>query len=134
MGELPAHWVQKDIDYRAVLFSNKRDLSSITIDAWCKSAADDSSLTKLSGILYHGIQNFKVTEQKTVTLHRRDALHTSGNGKVDGQEIFFSAYVLKMNACVFDFVYIGFPDHLDDYDDFHNMVQGFQYIKGPRIL
>lgn len=134
VGKLSSDWDQKNLKYRAVFFQHKRDFSSITIDSWCKSSADDASLEALSRHLYMAVDDFRLSEQEKIRLAGRDALSTSGFGKMDGQEVFFSVTVFKMNACVFDFVYVGFPPQLVSHEDFQNMILGFQFISGPQIL
>lgn len=134
VGKLSDDWVQKNVRYRAVFFQHKRDLASITIDSWCQSAADDASLESLSKQLYLAVDGFKLSEQEKMKLSGRDALRTAGFGKMDGQDVFFSTTVLKMNACVFDFIYVGFPPSLASYEDFKNMIFGFEFILGPQIL
>lgn len=134
VGKLSDEWQQKNLRYRAVFFQHKREKSSITIDSWCQSAADDASLETLSRQLYLAVDGFKLSEQEKMRLADRDALRTGGFGKMDGQDVFFSTTVLKMNSCIFDFIYVGFPPNLASYEDFKNMILGFEFVSGPRIL
>lgn len=134
VGKLSEDWIQKNVRYRAVFFQHKKDLSSITIDSWCQSSADDASLETLSRQLYLAVDGFKLSEQQKIRLAQRDALRTSGFGKMDGQDVYFSTAVLKMNACVFDFIYVGFPPNLASHEDFKTMILSFEFISGPQIL
>lgn len=137
IGILPSDWRLEKIRYRAVLFVHRDTHESIMIDSWCQGAADDGSLESLTEQLYLAMNQSQITHQEVVQLDGRKALHASGLGTVDGKNIYMATYVLKMNACVFDFVYVtesadqGPGAHLDD---FEAAVRGFHYIKGPRIL
>ncbi|MBU0506669.1 MAG: hypothetical protein ABII18_13685 [bacterium] len=134
VGKLPTYWKQEKIAYRAVLFANQHDFSTITIDSWCRDAAGDASLRNLTEDLFRGINNFQDKARYDFTAAGRAALLTEGYGSVDGRDIFISAYVFKMNTCVFDFLYVTLPDQMGYYDDFKNMIKEFRFIKGPKIL
>lgn len=137
IGILPSDWRLEKIRHRAVLFVHRDTHESITIDSWCHGAADDGSLESLTDQLYLAMNQSKITNKDFVSLDDRSALHASGFGNVDGKNIYMATYVLKMNACVFDFVYVtesadqGPGAHLDDFD---TAVREFHYIRGPRIL
>jgi hypothetical protein len=137
IGVLPSDWRSQKIRYRAVLFVHRDTHESITIDSWCQGAADDGSLESLTDQLYLAMNQSRITHKEFLKLDGRAVLHASGFGSVDGKAITMATYVLKMNACVFDFVYVAesadqMPGvHLDDFDA---AVQEFHYIKGPRIL
>ncbi|MBF0104906.1 MAG: hypothetical protein HQM16_06220 [Deltaproteobacteria bacterium] len=134
IGPLPSYWRNKKIKYRAVFFVNARDHSSITIDSWCQGACDDASLSVLTDQLTRGIADYKITQRTVSQLAGRDVLQTEALGTVDGRRVFLSFYVLKMNHCVFDFVYVSEPGRLEYYGEFKHMVQGFKFVKGPDVL
>jgi len=134
VSPLPPVWQQQKIDYRAVLFTNAADQATITIDAWCRRATDDSSLLVQTNQLLQGIQNLHVTQQTKAMLAKRATLITEAYGFIDGRKIFITTTVLKMNACVFDFIYVSVPEKLQSHDDYQQMVNGFKYIKGPKLL
>lgn len=134
IGKLPPAWRREDTAFHALVFLNRDDQSSITVDSFCKGAFDDTGLKTLTRELTRGIEGFQVAEQLPVSLSQREALHTTGSGQVDGAPVFFESFVLKMNACVFDFVYISRPQELTTRGDFHFLVNGFHYVKGPKVL
>ncbi len=134
IGNLPSYWKKKGIDYRAILFVNQKDQSTITVDSWCKRAAGDASLKTLTDDLLRGITDLETGDSYEFSPSNRAALLTEGTGKVDGRDIYISTYVFKMNACVFDFVYVTFPDELEYLPDFKKMIEGFEFIKGPKLL
>lgn len=137
IGVLSSDWRWQKIRYRAALFVHRDTHESITIDSWCQGAADDGSLEALTDQLYLAMNQSQITHKEFIQLDGRAALHASGFGNVDGKTITMATYVLKMNACVFDFVYVAQSadktpgPHQDDFDA---AVRDFHYIKGPRIL
>lgn len=134
IGKLPSHWKREKIKYRAVLFLNEADQASVTIDSWCKGAFDDGPLEGLSEDLLKGMDRHKIIKQQKRMLGGRAALHTEATGVLDGRQVFFSGVVLKKNECVFDFVYVSFPDKGSSYQDYLGMVEGFYFIEGPEVL
>lgn len=134
IGKLPENWRQKEINFRAVLFQNERTQSTITVSSWCKRAFDDGSLQTLTEQLYSGLENLKIIESHDESLDGRESRVTAARGKLDSQPVYLKTYVLKMNECVFDFLYVATPDKLSDAADFDVMVEGFSYGQGPRIL
>lgn len=137
IGILPSSWRHQKIRYRAALFVHQDTKESITIDSWCQGSADDGSLESLTDQLYLAMNQSQITRKDFISLDDRRALHSSGFGNVDGKDVYMATYVLKMNFCVFDFVYVSESDdkkpglHQDDFDA---AVREFHYIKGPRIL
>lgn len=134
IGELPNTWKEKELKYRAVLFKNENDDATITVSSWCKGAYDDAPLEILSMQQLMGLEDLKTLEEKTVTLEDREALRVQSTGKMDGAPIYVRSYILKMNNCVFDFFYISSPEVKSSVLDFEDLVQGFVFGKGPRVL
>lgn len=134
LGELPVTWKRRKIKFHALLFENLDDKSTITIDSFCKGSVDGGSLEDLTRKLLRSIQNVKISSRKKHQLSNREALQTVFTGTVDGRTIFSDIYVLKMNECVFDFIYLSYPDQNQHRVDFEAMVQGFRYIDGPEPI
>jgi len=134
IGILPSPWKEQRIRERAVLFENLNDHSTITISSWCKGAIDDVSQEILSQNLVRALTDTNILEKKEVPLGGRKAVMTRFTGELDHALVYLKTYVLKMNQCVFDFYYVGFPHHHDSEKDFDQMVQGFVYLKGPEVL
>lgn len=134
VGELPSAWKKQPIKFRAILFENQNDQATITLDSWCQRAVDDRSLEVLTQQLLKGITNIKIIKQETVDMDGRAALQTDASGTMDGQDIFISLYVLKMNYCVFDFFFVSKPNQLETLPDFKALVEGFDWLAGPKML
>lgn len=134
IGSLPRYWDQKSIKFRALLFENDRDGSTITIDSWCRGAYSDSSLTGLMSELRRGLADVKTLSSETVMIDQRAALNNSWSANLDGRTVFMNAYVIKKDNCVFDFVYVTLPGQQLYEADFHQMVRGFKLLTGPDLI
>lgn len=134
IGPLPSPWKKEKIEFRALYFINEIDSSSITVSSWCKGAFDDGRLKDLSRRMTRGITEIEIIEHKTTQIDLRDAMQQSLFGKMDGVPIYMKTYVMKKNECVFDFIYVTIPNKREYEKDFDNMVHGFEYIKGPKIM
>ena len=134
VGTLPAYWKQKKIKFRALFFENQNDHSTITIDSFCRSAVDSGNLEDLTKKLLRSLKKVHIEQQKSEILSGREALQTVFTGYVDGNKILSDIYVLKMNECVFDFIYVSYPSDNNYQTDFLNLVKGFQFIEGPDPL
>lgn len=134
IGPLSPAWVQKELKYRAVVFTHNSYSSSIALSAFCKGAYDDIRLSILTDQLFYSITNRKRLFQKTVLMDRREAQRTVVNGKMDGAPIVVDVVVLKMNECVFDFSLSSVPgDYEKTRGDFEKFYQGFHYLEGPPL-
>ncbi len=132
VGILPTDWNLTKFQYDAILFNRPNLQQSISVDSFCKSSADDAALNILTRQIIQGIQNEKITYQKTITLDGKEALHTLVKGVFEGSPINLETVVLRMNKCVFDFVYVTVPENYSDGAlDFEKFYQGFHFVKGP---
>lgn len=131
---LSKDWVKKQVGRRALLFQNRSDSSTITISSWCKRAFDDGSPKSLSEQLYYGLDKLKVMDEAAVPLGGRTGYMMEASGELDSAPIHLKSYVVKMNECVFDFLYVTSPERKASVGDFDRMVSGFKYVKGPNLL
>ncbi len=133
IGQLPSTWVRKKFSYRALLFQSPNG-SSISVNSFCKGSFDDGPLPLLSRQLLYGLGNQKTHSQKTFKLDGRDAIRTVVDGAMDGAQVTVDAVTLKMNECIFDFVYTSTPhDYSAGVSDFEGLYKGFKYLHGPKI-
>jgi len=131
---LSKDWEKKQVGRRALLFQNRNDQATITISSWCKRAFDDGSPKSLSEQLYYGLDKFKVVDEAEVPLGGRMGYVMEARGELDSAPIHLKSYVVKMNECVFDFLYVTSPERKTSVGDFDRMVSGFKYVKGPGVL
>lgn len=134
VGSLPSTWQKTPFSYRAILFTHWQAQASISVDAFCKGSADDGPLTLLARQLFYGLSNQRIHLQKKLRLDGREAVRSVVSGALDGADVTMDAVVLKMNECVFDFVYTSNPrDYKLGVHDFENFYEGFHYISGPPL-
>lgn len=134
VGRLPDIWKSRKIDENAALLQNQQDNATITLSSWCKGAFNDGTLAELSQQLYGSLVDYKILEQRTLPIDDREGLITAVTGTLDGKPMYLKTFVLKMNQCVFDFVYVTVPEARIGETDFDAMVSGFHFISGPDIL
>lgn len=134
VGKLPDHWVLKETEKNLLLFKNVYDASTISVSSWCRGAVDDGSVESLTRQLLAGLTKVKVLNQNKIPLANRYALMTEAYGVLDTRNVFFKTYVLSKHSCVFDFIYVTLPGQTQYLEDFDRMVQGYQLIKGPKLL
>lgn len=131
---LSKNWVKKSVERRAMLFQNRSDGATITVSSWCKRAFDDGSPKSLSEELYYGLEKLRVVDQAEVPLGGRTGYMMEASGELDSAPVHLKSYVVKMNECVFDFLYVTSPERKASVGDFDRMVSGFKYVKGPGVL
>lgn len=132
IGDPGPDWMLKKYRFRALFFAHRTQSATMTVDAFCKGAFDDAGLDTLTSQLTYGMTNLQQKRQTRTRLEGRDALRTYVTGKVDGASVSMDMVVLKMNECIFDFVYITLPHQHEVYvKDFEKLIYGFEYISGP---
>ena len=133
-GPLSDLWQKKKIKARALLFQNSSDLATITVSSWCRNAASEVPLIALTEELHAGIENLKTIAANEVPVGPRVGYMTTVTGQVDNKNIWLKTVVLKMNSCIFDFLYVSTPDQITSVADFDQAVTSFGYVKGPDLL
>lgn len=132
VGPLPAEWKRTSFSYRAILFNHAEKNRTITVSAFCKGSFDDAPLQVLTNQLLYNVTGQKQRTRKSLMLDGREALRTVVAGRVDGALVMLDAVALKMNECVFDFVYVSQPeDYESGVSDFEGFYGGFKYLQGP---
>lgn len=130
VGGLGPAWVKQSFDYKTILFKHSYHKASISVDAFCKGSFDDASLGIMTNQLLYGLTNQKRSFQRKIKLDNHEALRTRATGAIDGIPVALDIVVLKMNECVFDFVYTSSPgQHLKLTSDFERFYQGFHFIQ-----
>ncbi len=132
VGFLPPYWKVTPFSYRSIFFIHASLSSSISVDAFCKGSFDDAPLPLLSHQLSYGLGNLKEMKKQNLKLNGRDAFRQVVSGTMDGAPIMLDTVVLKMNECIFDFIYTSLPKNYSaGVRDFESLYNGFKYITGP---
>lgn len=107
-----------------VAYQSKDTASIISIDSACRNANSQSQadLKTLTDMLFLGITDVTLREERGVELEKNPALKTTLSGKLNGEPIMFQTVVMKRGGCVYDFVYMArpkfFAKHEDDFAHF----------------
>lgn len=103
VGPVPSTWKKSDaVDGAMLAFTDEPHSGMVSVYGRCGKDGDDVPLSALTQHLLIGFTEREVTEQKTVQLDGREALHTVLSAKLDGVKTGLSLYVLKKDGCVFD--------------------------------
>lgn len=128
VGVLPQDWSQINLGVATITFRNEKLNSSISTDAYCDQAYDDSSLSSLTKHLFPGLQKIEIQKETLLQLDGREALRTSLQAVFDGIPVRVETVVVKKNWCLFDFYLVSTPENLNSaLPDFEHFFQGFSY-------
>jgi hypothetical protein len=128
VGVLPEAWTQVDLGIAAITFHNPSLNSSISTDAYCDQAYDDSSLEVLTKHLFPGLQKIKIQKETPLMLDQREALRTSLQASLDGVPVQMETVVVKKNWCLFDFYLVSTPEKfIEALPYFESFYQAFSY-------
>lgn len=110
VGPVPSTWKKSDaVDGAMLAFTDEPNGGMVSVYGRCGKDGDDVPLSALTQHLLIGFTEREVTEQKTVQLDGREALHTVLSAKLDGVKTGLSLYVLKKDGCVYDLIYAAPP-------------------------
>ncbi len=128
-GEVPATWRRLDASDSLLAFRDEGAESTVLLNGRCGRADDDVPLAALTSHLFLTFTEREMVEQKLVPMDGREAMHTMLRAKLDGVLKGFEAYVLKKDACVFDFVQVSAPTRLEaNRPAFERFVSGFHTL------
>ncbi len=105
-----------------------RDVPAIiSVRSQCQEHGD-SSLEQFTDHLRIDFGEWKVTEQRFVTLINREALRSTVEATLDGAPVKLEVIVLKKNGCLFDLGYYAIPSAFaDGMAAFEQVVEGFEF-------
>ena len=130
-GPIPASWERVKLEGPLLAFHDKVTEGSIDVYAQCGKDADDEPLVALTKHLLIGFTERDFKEEKLLPLDGREALHTRVDAKLDGVMMSLDIYVLKKDGCVYDLVYVAYPDRFPrGVDAFGSFVAGFGTVGG----
>jgi hypothetical protein len=125
----PAEWTPIDVSGAALAFRDERAQASILLNARCGSDADDVPLIALTNHLFLQFTDREQRLQQVVAFDGREAMHTELVAKLDGVALFYDAWVLKKDGCVYDLLYMAPPaDAERGLEAFHRLAHGFATV------
>lgn len=127
----PAGWRRIDMDAATLAFRDDAHGASILINARCGMRSTDVPLTALRNHLLAGTTDRAYEVEETLPFDEREALHSDLVAKLDGVPMRYCAWVLKKDACVYDFVLVGEPSKAaEGARAFEGFVRGFSTLRG----
>ncbi len=93
----------------------------------------DSSLEQFTDHLRIDFSEWKVSQQRFITVVDREALRTTVDAKLDGAPVKMELVVLKKSGCLFDLSYIALPSvYASELAAFEQVVEGFTFPVAKR--
>ncbi|MEO7095331.1 MAG: hypothetical protein ABI175_18890 [Polyangiales bacterium] len=130
-GPIPSSWERLKLEGPLLAFHDKETDGAIDVYAQCGKDADDVPLVALTKHLLIGFTERDFKEEKLLPLDGREALHTRLDAKLDGVLMSLDIYVFKKDGCVYDLVYVAYPDRFPrGVSGFASFVAGFGTVGG----
>jgi hypothetical protein len=131
----PPGWRRIEVNEASLAFRDEPHQASVLLNARCLSANDRTPLVALTNHLLIGSTEREYLTQTVEPFDGREALHTTVKAKWDGVPLFFDAFVLSKDGCVYDFVYLGAPGGIDGGTRaFEGFVRGFRTLRGSGLV
>ncbi len=133
--EAPKEWRRVEVSDANVAFRDDTHDASVLLNARCLSADDRTPLVALTNHLLIGATERKYLSQEVEPFDGREALHTKLEAKWDGVPMALDLFVLSKDGCVYDFVYVGAPQHSPSGSAiFERYVRGFRTLRGSGVV
>ena len=130
-GPIPSTWERVKLEGPLLAFHDKDTDGSVDVYAQCGKDADDVPLVALTKHLLIGFTEREFKEETLMPLDGREAMHTRLDAKLDGVKMSLDLYVLKKDGCVYDLVYVAYPDRFPrGVSAFESFVAGFGTVGG----
>lgn len=107
-----------------LVFEKNKSGSLIIVNSNCRKN-NLSSLQTLKASILAGIEKLDLEEEKTITLHDRDALETTFNGSLDGVKRFMTLTIFQRDFCIYDMILIAKKknNHATDLPDYEKLTR-----------
>ena len=124
-GSLPIGW-ERHWGYNADLaFHNPIHRTTIVVNSTCRQK-DYIPLEALRNHLLFDLTDRRIVSQEEVIVDLRSALHTVVQGRMDGALVKLDLFVVQIDTCIYDLVYIStLEQYASCKDDFYRFVEGF---------
>ena len=127
---MPSTWRRIDADGALLAYRDDATPASVVVNGRCGKDGDDVPLESLTHHLFLEFTDRTVESQAKLMLDGREALQTELLASLDGVPKRFTVFVLKKNACVYDFIHVTPPDAPPQgRRDFVAFVEGFSTIR-----
>jgi hypothetical protein len=132
----PPGWRRIEVSDASLAFRDEPHEASVLLNARCLGRGDDRTpLVALTNHLLIGSTEREYLTQAVEPFDGREALHTTVKAKWDGVALYFDAFVLSKDGCVYDLVYLGAPGRIDGgAPAFEGFARGFRTLRGSGLI
>jgi hypothetical protein len=112
-----------------VAFQHKKDASIISLNSACRAsfATSDQDLRSFTNLLFLGISDITLREEKEITVQGTPALQTTIRGKLNQENMMLRTVIVKRGNCVYDLMYVSRPKHFaENEQDFSRFVSSLR--------
>lgn len=112
-----------------IAFQSSVTASIISLNSACRKGRDhdQSDLKTLTRLLFLGILEIKIQEEKMISLQGIDGLQTTVTGNLNQEEMMLQTIVFKKKECLFDLLFLSRPHHYhSDIGIFNEFVASLQ--------
>lgn len=134
VARAPAGWRQIDASDALIAYRADASEATIAVGGRCNRDGDDVPLEALTQHLFMLFTDRDVKQQRKLEMDGREALRTTMVAKLDGVELGFVVYVLKKDGCVYDFMWIGRAQEVDEQQPGGGVEQFDSYVGAFRTL
>lgn len=107
-----------------VAFQSRKTASIISLNSSCRTGreADERDLRSVTNLLFLGMTDVSMRNERNVSIQDLPALETTVQGKMNGTDMMLRAVVLRKGDCLYDLMYLArpsfFPVHEADFSQF----------------
>ncbi len=110
-------------DSSDVAYQSTRTSSIISLNSVCRPGGNPDSLHDISRLLFLGITDVSLKDEKDLQLEGVPALQTTVQGRLNGEQVRLRSVVLRKEVCVYDLMYVARPDRFASQEpDFNRFV------------
>jgi hypothetical protein len=94
-----------------VAYQNRKNASIISLNSACRPSAGTSGqdLQSLTNLLFLGISDISLREEREITVQGISALQTTIQGKMNGENMMLRTVIIRRGLCVYDLMYVSRP-------------------------
>jgi len=93
-----------------VVYQSKKTAATISINSACRTGDEaETDLRKISDLLFLGISDVTLRDEKPLQLQGTPALQTTLIGNLNHERVQIRTVVLKRSDCVYDVIYLAPP-------------------------
>lgn len=122
-------WRRIELPEVALAFQDEAEKATIALFLSCEGEGK-VPLKVLARRLFFGLRDRRVLEQRTLSLNGAEAIQTLLQGRLEGEEVKVSSYVVRGDGCLYDLIYFAKPEAFDErLGDFERFARGLEFLR-----